>query len=108
MMRLNLPHKLLLTDIQVSKLHKAFANNLSANKKLSKTWQLKIVQLGGFPDKDLGPSIKVGLPLIINQLKPLAKSVLIPLGLTLAASAADVSIHKKILDLGNTAMIILN
>ena len=27
----NLPHKLLLTNTQVSKLHKAFANNSSAN-----------------------------------------------------------------------------
>ena len=28
-------------------------------------------------------------------MKPLAKSVLIPLGLTAAASAADAGIHKK-------------
>ena len=30
-----------------------------------------------------------------NLIKSLAKSVLIPLGLTAAASAADVEIHKK-------------
>ena len=32
-----------------------------------------------------------------NVIKPLAKCVLIPLGLTAAASAADAGIHKKIL-----------
>ena len=30
-----------------------------------------------------------------HVIKPLAKSVLIPLGLTAAASAADTGIHKK-------------
>ena len=35
------------------------------------------------------------------MIKPLAKSVLIPLGLTAAASAADAGIHKNILGLGN-------
>ena len=32
-----------------------------------------------------------------NAVKPLGKSVLIPLGLTASASAADAGIHKKIL-----------
>ena len=36
-----------------------------------------------------------------NVIKPLAKSVLIPLGLTAAASAADAGIQKKILGSGN-------
>ena len=46
-----------------------------------------------------------------NLIKPLAKSVLIPLGLTVAASAADAGIHKKILGSGhnnNTTLIISN
>ena len=43
-----------------------------------------------------------------NVIKPLAKSVLIPLGLTAAASAADAGIHKKILGSGNTTLIISN
>ena len=43
-----------------------------------------------------------------NIIKPLAKSVLIPLELTAAASAADVGIHKKILGSGNTTLIISN
>ena len=38
----NFPHKLLLTNTQVSKLRKAFANNSSANIKLSKTQLHKI------------------------------------------------------------------
>ena len=38
---------------------------------------------------------KTGLPLIKNVIKPLAKSILISLGLTAAALAADAGIHKK-------------
>ena len=48
------------------------------------------------------------MPLIKNVIKSLAKSVLIPLGLTAAASAADVGIHEKILRSGTTTLIILN
>ena len=44
----NFPHKLLLTDAQVSRLRKAFANNSSANTKLSKTQISKMIQSGGF------------------------------------------------------------
>ena len=54
-----------------------------------------MIQSGGFLSRLLGPLLKTGLPLIKNVIKPLAKSVLIPLGLTTAASAADVGIHKK-------------
>ena len=39
--------------------------------------------------------IQTGLPIMKNVIKPLAKSVLIPLGLTAAASAAFAGIHKK-------------
>ena len=56
----------------------------------------------------LGPLLKTGLPLISNVIKPLAKSVLIPLGLTAAASAAEVRIHNKILGSGNTTLVISN
>ena len=105
----NIPHKLLLTNTQVLKLCKAFANNNSANIKLSKTQLHKIGQSGGFLDRLLGPLLKTGLPLIGNVLKPLAKSVLIPLGLTAAAAAAtDASIHKKMFGSGNTTLIISN
>ena len=54
-----------------------------------------MIQSGGFLGRLLGPLLKTGLPLIKNVIKPLAKSVLIPLGLTAAASAADAGIHKK-------------
>ena len=67
-----------------------------------------MIQSGGFLGRLLGPSLKTGLPLIKNVIKPLAKSVLIPLGLTVAASAADAGIHKKILGSGNTTLIISN
>ena len=69
-----------------------------------------MIQSGGFLGKLLGPLLKTGLPLIKNVIKPLAKIVLIPLGLTAAASAADAGIHKKILGSGhnNTTLIISN
>ena len=89
-------HKLLLTNTQVSNLPKAFANGSSANIKLSKTQLHKIGEPGGFLGRLLAPLLKTGLPLMKNVPKPLAKSVLIPLGLTAAASATDAAIHKKV------------
>ena len=53
------------------------------------------MQTGGFLGRLLGPLLKTGLPLMKNLLKPLAKSVLIPLGLTAAASTADTGIDKR-------------
>ena len=52
--------------------------------------------------------LKTGLPLISNVIKPLAESILIPLGLTAAASAANAGIHKKILGSENTTMLIIS
>ena len=60
-----------------------------------------MIQSGGFLGRLLGPLLKTGLPLITNGIKPLAKIVLIPLGLTVAASTADAAIHKKILGSGH-------
>ena len=68
----------------------------------------KIGQSGGFLDRLLGPLLKTGLPLIGNVLKPLAKSVLILLGLTAAASATDAAIHKKMFGSGFTTLIVSN
>ena len=48
-----------------------------------------MIQSGGFLGKLFRPLLKTGLPLIKSVIKLLAKSVLIPLGLTAAASAAD-------------------
>ena len=104
----NFPQKLLLTNRQVSNLRKAFANHLSADIKLSKTQLSKMIQSGGFLGRLLGPLLKTGLPLISNVIKPLAKSVLIPLGLTVAASAVDAGIHKKILESGNVTTLIIS
>ena len=56
-----------------------------------------MIQSGGFFGRLLGPLLKTGLPLIKNVIKSLAKSVLVLLGLIVAASAADRGIHKKIL-----------
>ena len=56
-----------------------------------------MIQSRGFLGRFLGPLLKTGLSLIKNVIKPLGKSVLIPLGLTAAASAADAGIQKKIL-----------
>ena len=86
---------MLLTNRQVANLRKAFASYLSVDVKLSKTQLYKMIHSGGFLDRLLGPLLKTGLPLIKNVIKPLARSILIPLGLTEAASAADVGIHKK-------------
>ena len=89
----NLPHELLLTTRQKTKIRNAFNNNTSTDIKLSKAQINEIIQSGGFLGKLLGPL--TGLPLIKNVIKRLAKSVLIPLRLTAAASAADAGIHKK-------------
>ena len=89
------PHKLLLTNRQVANLRKAFAKYLTINIKLSKTQLSKMIELGGFFGRILGPLLKNGLPLMESVIKSLVKSVLIPLGLTAAASAADARIDKK-------------
>ena len=54
-----------------------------------------MIQSGGFLGRLLGPLLKTRLLLIRDVIKPLAKSILIPLELTAAASAADAGIHKK-------------
>ena len=87
-----LPHELLLTTRQNTKLRNAINNNLATDIKLSKAQIKKIIQSGGFLGKLLsklaGPLMKVAMPL--------AKNVLAPLGLTAAMSAIDGSIQKKI------------
>ena len=85
------------------------ANHLSTDIKLSKTQWSKLIQSAGFLGRLLDLLLRTGLPLIKNVIKPLAKSVLIPLGLTAASAAADAGIHKKILKSGhNTTLIISN
>ena len=106
---INFPHELLLTNRQVANIR--YANHLSTDIKLSKTQLPKMIQSGGFLGRLLGPLLKAGLPLMKSVIKPLTKSVLIPLGVMAAASAADAGIHQKILGSGNsnnTTLIISN
>ena len=97
----NFLHELLLTNRFIVNLRKAFANYLSTDVKLSKSQLSKMMQ-------SLCPLLKTGLPLMKNVLQLLAKSVLISLGLTAAASAGDSRIHKKILRSGSATLIISN
>ena len=87
-----LPNELLLTTRQNTKLRNAINNNLATDIKLSKAQIKKLIQSGGFLGKLLsklaGPLMKVAMPL--------AKNVLAPLGLTVAMSAIDGNIQKKI------------
>ena len=87
-----LPHELLLTTRQNTKLRNAINNNLANDIKLSKAQIKKVIQSGGFLGKLLsklaGSLMKVAMPL--------AKNVLAPLGLTAAMPAIDGSIQKKI------------
>ena len=87
----NLPHELLLTTREKTKLRNAF-NNMSTDLKLSKAQISKIIQSGGFLgsllSKSAGPLMKIAIPL--------AKNVLAPLGITAAALAIDAGIPKKI------------
>ena len=64
----------------------------------------KMIQSGGFLGRLLLPVLKTGLTFMKNIVKPLAKSILIPLGLTAAVSAADAWIHKKIIGCGHYSL----
>ena len=68
----------------------------------------KIGRSGRFLSGLLGSLLKTGLPLMKNVLKPLAKNVLITLGLTATASATDVAINRKMFGSGMTTLIIPN
>ena len=97
----DLPHELLLTTRQKTKLRNAFENNMSTDIKLSKAQISKIIQSGGFLgsllSKITGPLMKVAVPL--------AKHILAPLGRTAAASAIDACTQKKINGSGTTTLI---
>ena len=84
----DLPHELLLTTRQKTKLRNAFNNNMSTDIKLSRAQISKINQSGGFLGQLLsklaGPLTKVAIPL--------SKNLLAPLGITAAASAIDAGI----------------
>ena len=92
----NYPHKSLLINTQVSKIRKAFPNELSANIKFSKLQLSRMIQLGGFLSTLLVLLLKTGLPVIGNVRKPLAESILVLLELTVAVPATDANIYKRI------------
>ena len=100
----NIPHQLLLTTRQTTKIRNAIENNMSTDIKLSKAQISKMIQSGGFlgslSSKIAGPLIKVAAPL--------AQKVLAPLGLTAAMSVIDAGIQKKIHGSGITTLIISN
>ena len=100
----DLPHELLLTTRQKTKLRNAFNNNMSTDLKLSKAQISKIIQSGGF----LGSLLSKLAGSLMKVAIPLAKNVLAPLGITAAASAIDAGIQKKIHGSGTTTLIISN
>ena len=87
-----LPHELLLTTRQNTKLKNAINNNLATDIKLIKAPIKKLIQSGGFLGKLLS---KLAGPLM-KEAMSLAKNVLAPLGLTAAMSAIDGIIQKNI------------
>ena len=70
----DLPHELLLTTRQKSKVRNAFNNNMSTDLKLSKAQISKIIQskgfLGSLLNKLAGLLMKVAIPLVKNVLAP--------------------------------------
>ena len=74
----DLPHELLLTTRQKTKLRNAFNNNMSTDLKLSKAQISKIIQSGGF----LGSLLSKLADPLMKVAIPLAKDVLAPLGVT--------------------------
>ena len=100
----NFPHELLLTNRQVANIRKVFDKNTSIDIKLSKTQLSKMIQSGGFLRNLLG---KLADPLM-KVAMPLAKNVLVPLGISTAISAFDGSIKKKMFGSRTTTLIISN
>ena len=101
----DLPHGLLLTTRQKTKLRYAFNNNMPTDLKLFKASQIsKIIQSARF----LGSLLSKLVGLLIKIAIPLAKDVLASLGITAATSAIDAVILKKIHGSRATILIISN
>ena len=99
----NLPHELLLTTRQTTKLRNAIENNMSTDTKLSKARISKIIQSGEFLGKLLGPFLNTGLPVLKSVIKPLGL-----LGLTAASLAIDAGVQRKIYGSGTITLVISN
>ena len=104
--KINFPHKFLWNNMQVLRLPKSFTKGPSTKTKLSKTQLHKAGQSGGSLGRSLGLLQKTSLCLMKNVLKPLAKSVFIPSGLTAALSATDAAIQRNIFVSGKITLII--
>ena len=100
----SLPHELLLTKRQTTKLRNAFENNISTDIKLSETHIFKTIQSGRILGLLLG---KIKDPLI-KVAVPLAQNILAPLGITASPSAIDSGIQKKLHGSETTTAIISN
>ena len=98
----NLPHELLLTTRQTTKLRNAIENNMSTDIKLYKAQISKIIQSGRF----LGSLLSKLAGSLIKVAALLANYILAPLGIAAAASATDGAIQKKIHGSGATTLII--
>ena len=100
----DLPHELLLTTRQKTRLRNTCNNNMSTDLKVSRAEIFKIIQSAGFLGSLLsrlaGPLMKVAVPL--------AKNILAPLGNTTGAPVIDAGIQKKIYGSGTTILIISN
>ena len=99
----DLPHELLLTTPK-TKLRNVFNNNMSTDLKLSKAQISKIILSGGF----LGSLLSKLTGQLMKVAVPLAKSILVLLEITAAASAIDAGIQKKIHGSGTTSLTISN
>ena len=97
----SLPHELLLTIRQTTRLRNAIENNMSTDIKLSKAQISEIIQSGEILGKILSPLLKTRFPLLKSVIKPLGL-----LGLTAASSAIDPGVQKKIYGSGKTTLVI--
>ena len=84
----NLPHELLLTTRQTTKVRNTIKIDLQTL--INKAQISKVIQSGGFLGKILGPLLKTGWPFLKSVIKPLGL-----LGLTAASSAIDAGVQKK-------------
>ena len=100
----DLPHELLLTTRQKTKLRNAFNNNMSTDLTVSKAQISKIIQFGGF----LGSLLSKLAGSLMKVAIPLSKNVLAPSEITTAASAIDAGIQNKIHGSGTATLIISN
>ena len=97
-------HELYLTEQQLNKLRKKIESNMSTDIKLSKVQINKIIK----EDGNLGRLLMHFLPKLVKPAISIVKNILAPLGLSVAMSATDDAIQKKMYSSGNKALIISN